>query len=244
MIKKRHKIEKRIHWRFSNEKCLQIAADYKQICHLKEVGPMYTVSDVIIAEILDKLGVDRIRRRDRPDIVIKQDKPISKLDKQYYKIPLTNSKRVALVSACDYKRVKAYKWWLRSGSNGGEAIYTSYSDPGNWERNRIAMSMHRFILGDPKGKIHHINRRIEDNRRENLQVLTDKEHLLIHGKGRGTIRKQRNTFYFRIALSLGQDKTLANKKANEIRRVLQKHGYIPESVGPVPNQQPQISEHH
>ena len=50
---------------------------------------------------------------------------------------------------------------------------------------------HRFVMEqklgrflEPQEKVHHINRDGKDNRPENLQVVTDKEHIDIHLTGK------------------------------------------------------------
>lgn len=91
--------------------------------------------------------------------------------KQVYFLRLTNSKKIVILDRFGYEKCKGYEWRLN---------YKGYAKSGNG----VGL-MHRFILGLKKndGKtVHHKDKHKLNNRRDNLQVLTEHEHKEIHKK--------------------------------------------------------------
>lgn len=64
----------------------------------------------------------------------------------------------------DYELIKDHCWYI-TGSRGGYVVSTD---------NRTTIMLHRLILGvtDPKMDVDHINHNPNDNRKENLRVVT------------------------------------------------------------------------
>lgn len=96
------------------------------------------------------------------------------------KIKLTQGK-VALVSDEDYNLVKPFKWYASLESRGTKwyAIRHKVIDG-----VKCKIRMHRFIMGLPPGKLDPLNRVVDhinhdslDNRRENLEVITQEENM-------------------------------------------------------------------
>lgn len=89
-------------------------------------------------------------------------------DSNTREIPLTQGK-VALVDAADYETLAQWKW---RAERGGHTFYAGCGG-GTYPR----MSMHRIIMGDPKGMlVDHINHNGLDNRRSNLRICTRAEN--------------------------------------------------------------------
>jgi hypothetical protein len=83
-------------------------------------------------------------------------------------IPLTKGK-VAIVDAEDYERLSKYKW---HAVNTGGKFYAYRC------RNKRSISMHRIIMGEPKGKVvDHIDGNSLNNRRSNLRICTVAENI-------------------------------------------------------------------
>lgn len=92
-------------------------------------------------------------------------------------IPLTKG-LVALVSAEDFDRVNAFKWCASQESAGGAKWYAVRFVTINGRQRKIRM--HRFIVGlDHRHRrvVDHLNSNGLDNRRENLEVVTQKQNM-------------------------------------------------------------------
>jgi len=94
------------------------------------------------------------------------------------KIKLTQGK-VALVSNEDYELVSKFKW-CASLEGRGTKWYAIRRARINGVSFKIRM--HRFIMGLPPGKfdervVDHINHDSLDNRRENLEIITQEENM-------------------------------------------------------------------
>ena len=71
--------------------------------------------------------------------------------------------------------VSRYSWYILQASNTMYASGTLKPDEDGTYVHKI--HMHRLVSGNPKGKIvHHINCNGLDNRKENLEILTNSEH--------------------------------------------------------------------
>jgi len=83
-------------------------------------------------------------------------------------IPLTKGK-VAIVDAADYEWLSKYKW---HAVRCGQRFYAYRS------RNKRSISMHRIIMGEPKGMVvDHIDGNALNNRRSNLRVCRVSENV-------------------------------------------------------------------
>jgi hypothetical protein len=83
-------------------------------------------------------------------------------------IPLTKGK-VAIVDAEDYEWLSKYKW---------HAVYTGSKFYAYRCRNKRSISMHRMIMGEPKGKVvDHIDGNSLNNRRSNLRICTTAQNM-------------------------------------------------------------------
>lgn len=77
---------------------------------------------------------------------------------------------VALVSGEDYDRVAQWRWSLGAGY-----AHRVFRDPHSGRSRTVGM--HRFILGDPQGKvIHHRDGDGLNNQRGNLEICTQREN--------------------------------------------------------------------
>ncbi len=86
---------------------------------------------------------------------------------------------VALVSAEDFERVNAFKWYASLESRG-KKYYAIRKYRANGKH--IKIRMHRFIMDLPTGfddprVVDHLNHNPLDNRRENLEVITQEENM-------------------------------------------------------------------
>lgn len=84
-------------------------------------------------------------------------------------------KKYALVSDEDFERVNAFKWYASHESRGTKWYAVR-------RQNGKKIRMHRFILGLQTGKedprvVDHVNHNSLDNRRENLEIVTQKENM-------------------------------------------------------------------
>lgn len=83
-------------------------------------------------------------------------------------IPLSQG-FIALVDDQDYEELIRYPWYAKKGSRKNSRYYAV-----NWQIG----TMHRYIMGNPKGmQVDHINQDEMDNRRCNLRICTVKENL-------------------------------------------------------------------
>lgn len=93
------------------------------------------------------------------------------------KVPLSRG-LFALVSDEDFEIVSAYKWCASHESRG----FKHYAI--RWETicgRRFKIRMHRFIMGLPHGDprvVDHLDGDGLDNRRENLEVVDQRENML------------------------------------------------------------------
>jgi len=76
-----------------------------------------------------------------------------------------------IVSNCDLEKIAEHLW---IASRKGKRTYFFYWTP---YPNKKAIRLHRFIMGNPTGKVvDHINCNTLDNRRENLRICTSQEN--------------------------------------------------------------------
>lgn len=95
---------------------------------------------------------------------------------------------ITVVSNEDYKKLNKYSWRVtRSGGKNrkkGEP-YACTTIKGK------KVYLHRLIMGNPDGLVvDHLNQQTLDNRRENLQVVTQKENLANRTLWRKTHRRK------------------------------------------------------
>jgi AP2 domain-containing protein/HNH endonuclease len=95
--------------------------------------------------------------------------------RSYRRIKLTRS-QFAKVDASDYEWLNQWNWYALFN----KLIGSFYAVRGRHEPGQPALiSMHRAILGDPKGlDVDHINHDTLDNRRKNLRKATRSQNLL------------------------------------------------------------------
>jgi len=86
------------------------------------------------------------------------------------------SSRTVVIDSEDANRITPYKWYVR------RTRYNCYA-----YRKKTAASgsfmvwMHRQIMHCPNNMVvHHINRNGLDNRKENLELMTEKAHAQLH----------------------------------------------------------------
>jgi hypothetical protein len=81
--------------------------------------------------------------------------------------------QVAIVDDEDFERVNKYKWYAYYDKRGK----TWYSRRHVKNTHNSTISMHRFIMNDPKGfQVDHKNHNTLDNRKENLRKCTHQEN--------------------------------------------------------------------
>lgn len=84
-----------------------------------------------------------------------------------------NKKGYAILDACVYESnhiIQMYSW---ANCNG-------YAKAGI---DAKSVFLHRLIMGNPEGHVHHINGNTFDNRKSNLTVMTASNHITHHTKG-------------------------------------------------------------
>lgn len=86
------------------------------------------------------------------------------------------SGKIVLIDKEDAPRITCYNWFLRRVRSRYYAVRKVKS-----KNKTFLVHMHRQIMHCPTGKIvHHINRNGLDNRKENLRVMFQKEHHILH----------------------------------------------------------------
>jgi hypothetical protein len=90
----------------------------------------------------------------------------------YRRIDLGNE-IFAIVEQRDYYRVKELNWCISGSGKWFYAVHYEKVGPGKTKK----MYMHRFIMGEPAGKLvdHHNNKTL-DNRRTNLRIASYSEN--------------------------------------------------------------------
>jgi hypothetical protein len=107
----------------------------------------------------------RFRKKREETVRLEPPKPPSD-DVRY--IPLTKG-LFAIVDAADYERVSQHKW---CATGSGERAYACRSVKGKY------LSMHRFLLNPPKGKVvDHADGNRLNNRMSNLRACTQQQNL-------------------------------------------------------------------
>lgn len=85
-------------------------------------------------------------------------------------IPITKG-YVALIEDESYELVSQFKW------HAAEDLRTVYAATRvKKDGKRVTVKMHRLIMGNPLGKVDHINGNGLDNRISNLRVATDSQN--------------------------------------------------------------------
>lgn len=84
-----------------------------------------------------------------------------------YMMKLSNSPNFLILDQPNYDEFKGRRLTL---AKNGYAVF---------RRNKKLHLLHRYVMGEPKGTIHHINGNKLDNRKENLEVFgSENEHIL------------------------------------------------------------------
>lgn len=97
-----------------------------------------------------------------------------------------NNDNYAMVDEEDRELLDRHKWYVTSRGYAATTIYRGKKD-GRYVNQ--TMSMHRLILGAPKGKdVDHKNGNRLDNRRQNLRLATRSQN--VANSGRRSNRKQ------------------------------------------------------
>lgn len=93
------------------------------------------------------------------------------------RIKLTQGKST-IVSTADYAKLNKHKWCAK------KSAVNWYAARGVWSPKTHTVTiirMHRIIMHCPKNKqVHHKNGNTLDNRRGNLQIVTDRKHDKAH----------------------------------------------------------------
>lgn len=105
-------------------------------------------------------------------------------------LPLTQGK-VTLVSDTDYIWASQQKWFAKRDKK------TFYAVRHSKEPSRRLLYLHREIMQPTEGMvIHHRNENGLDNRRENLQTVTDKQHSRLTYRHKNSSSKFRGVTWF------------------------------------------------
>lgn len=93
----------------------------------------------------------------------------------YAVIQLTHGK-VALIDWADLEELSKYTWHARKSFSRYYAMRKVVQNG-----HEFWIRMHRQLTNCPRGYIvHHVNRRTLDNRRDNLEVMTQQQHKHLH----------------------------------------------------------------
>ena len=88
-----------------------------------------------------------------------------------------------MVDMADRDVVLAEAWHMNK-------CYVSASVLGIHHSNRVAISLHRLLMGNPKGlAVHHVNGNKLDNRRSNLKIMTHGDHMRLHATQRAEVKR-------------------------------------------------------
>jgi len=81
----------------------------------------------------------------------------------------------AKVDPADYKRLRKYEWFIRSGTN---SFYAFRNGPGKTVRRESLTYMHQDVIEVPEGMvIDHINHDGMDNRSANVRAATHSQNM-------------------------------------------------------------------
>lgn len=93
----------------------------------------------------------------------------------YFRILLSGG-NIAKISVCDFSHISTITWYAKKSFSRTYA-YCCFGGPGN----RIYKSMHAEIMHPKRSQVvHHINRNTLDNRRSNLKLMSEYDHVKIH----------------------------------------------------------------
>jgi len=87
----------------------------------------------------------------------------------------------AIVDADDYNNISIIKKYSWSVDGHGYARISL---------KKRTVLLHRLVMGNPKGHVHHKNGCLLDNRKANLEVLSHKQHLRQHWQEKRLITAQ------------------------------------------------------
>jgi len=84
----------------------------------------------------------------------------------------------AKVDDGDFEELLRYKWHASRSSDAGGVYAARFAPKRHCQRKRCKVYMHRFIMKHNDGlQVDHINGDTLDNRRSNLQVLTQQGNI-------------------------------------------------------------------
>jgi len=91
-------------------------------------------------------------------------------------IPLTNSNKVVLIDAVDYKQVSCFTWFLKTGKGGSYAARSVRIG-----KHVITIRLHRFIMQPADGQdVHHKNGNKLNCCRKNLECIKHNLHAYLY----------------------------------------------------------------
>jgi hypothetical protein len=100
----------------------------------------------------------------------------------------------------DYEKVKNFSWHLKweKGINGYYVKTTEYLGVIEGKLQYKTIYLHRFLMGEHKGHIDHLNHNTLDNRKSNLEPKSaSKNHINRLGANKNTTTGVRNVSYDR-----------------------------------------------